>query len=99
MTHSGLALEGIARNVFSDGEPLVGGVFVSRTGAGQLHANTLGDVLDTLVPDVGIEHGVNEDLLGAHLSVGDLLDHLDGLGSTRSVGAGYRSQNLGGIEK
>lgn len=60
----------------------LGGILIIVATTLDPDANTVRNVLDTLSPNGGVEVDIEENLLGAHRLASELLDGLDGNGST-----------------
>merc|ERR1712021_187444 len=76
------SFEGSNINVGNQGIQFVGGVLVFVTHTCKANSASEGDISDSLRPEVLVEPGVNTDIFGSHLFDGELLDFLDGTGST-----------------
>ena len=71
-----------AENGHGKGVELLLGALVVVTLALETHTQTAGEVLDTVLPYLLVELGVEADILGAHGLLGEGDDLLDGAGST-----------------
>ena len=81
------SLEGSDGDVRDVGVQLLLGLLIVVTLAGQADADAVLDGLDTLGPDLLVQAGVDTDIGGTHGLLGELLDSLDGMGSTLLEGS------------
>lgn len=63
------------------------GIFSIISFAGKTHTDTVGDSLDTTLPDSLVETGIHADILSSHGLLGKFTNNLDGLGASLLEGA------------